>query len=93
MQTWLKAKDIISIITKKYDLSSDNFVLFNIWEKELGKLSKNIVLVGKKNKTLLVKINNPIYKQELILRKKEFINKINQYFGKNEFVNEIKIWR
>ena len=46
-------------------------------------------MVGKKHKTLLVKVDNPNYRQELKLRKKEIIKKLNDCFG-YEIVNEIK---
>jgi hypothetical protein len=89
---WIKAADAVKEIIKKFELDNkDNIALFTIWDKELGKLAKKIRLTGKLGKVMLVKIDNPTYRQELVLRKKEFVNKINQHYGGKEFVNDIKI--
>lgn len=90
---FVQAKDIVDNLLKKYGLTSDTYAIFNnIWDKELGKLSKKIKLIGKKDGCLLVQVDNPVYMQELRVRKKEFVNKINGHFGK-KIVDNIKIMR
>lgn len=79
--TFTKVGDIVDTVLEKHDFTKDTYSLFDIWEKELGKLTKFIKMVGRRNKTLLVKVDNPVYKQELRLRKKEFLNKINDHYG------------
>lgn len=86
---FIPAKEIVKSLLGRYGISQEDYCLYDIWEKELGKLAKKIKMVGKKNKSLLVKIDNPSYSQELRFRKKEFIKKINGHFGE-EVVNEIK---
>lgn len=89
---WHRAGDVVKVLAKRFNLSPDNYSVFKVWDKELGRLAAKLVLVGKKNKTLLVKPHSSIYKQELVLRKKEIINKINQYYHKG-FIEDIKIVR
>ena len=83
-------KDIVGAVLKKYGMDTDTYALFEIWEKELGKLAKKIVLVGKKDRCLLVEVMNPVYRQELKYRKKEFVEKINDHFQKKIF-DDIKV--
>lgn len=80
-------------LLKKYDLTPDTYAIFDkIWDKELGRLSKRIKLVGKKDRCLLVQVDNPVYMQELRVRKKEFVDKINGHFGK-KVIDNIKTMR
>ena len=84
-----KSSEIINALLKKYGITEENYSLFVIWEKETGKMSQKMKLVGKKGKSLIVEVQNPTYRQELRFRKNELINKINDHFGK-KIINEIK---
>jgi len=88
----VKAKDVIEELLKKYDLTPDSYAVFEIWNKELGALAKKVKLAGKDKGCLLVKVDNPVYLQEIKVRKKEFIDKINGHFGK-KVVDDIKVIR
>jgi len=85
-------RNIVKDVLINYGLDSDTYSLLVISEKEFGKLVKNIQIIGKKGQNLLVKVNNSIYKQELLARKTEIINKINGHFGK-KIINDIKVVR
>jgi len=88
---WAKSAEIIKDIIRKYELTnSDNMAMYEIWVKVVGNLAKKIQLLGKKGKVLLVKTDNQTYRQELTLRKKEIVTKINHHFGK-QFISDIKI--
>ena len=90
---FIPAKFIVEDLLKKYGLTADTYAIFyKIWDKELGRLSKKIKLVGKRDRCLLVQVDNPVYMQELRVRKKEFVDKINGHFGK-KVVDNIKIIR
>ena len=83
------AYDIVKELLKKYKLSTDDYAVFDIWEKELGPLARKIKMVGKKGKMLRIMTNNPVYRQEISIRKKELIKKINGHFDR-EVVNSIE---
>lgn len=83
------AKEIVKDLLEKYGISKDTYQLYDLWDKELGKLAKRINIAGIKGKTILVKVDNPVYQQELQLRKRELLRKLNDYFG-YKIVNEIK---
>ncbi|MDI6641048.1 MAG: DUF721 domain-containing protein [Elusimicrobiota bacterium] len=83
------SKEIVKDLFEKYGITKDIYQLYEIWDKELGKLSKRIKMAGIKGKTILVKADNPVYRQELRLRKQELLRKLNDYFG-YRIVNEIK---
>jgi|YNPNPStandDraft_1061719.scaffolds.fasta_scaffold65274_1 hypothetical protein len=89
---FIDIRNIVKDVLINYGLDSDTYSLLVISEKEFGKLVKNIQIIGKKGQNLLVKVNNSIYKQELLARKTEIINKINGHFGK-KIINDIKVVR
>ncbi|MBU2567534.1 MAG: DUF721 domain-containing protein [Elusimicrobia bacterium] len=86
---FIPASDIVKELLKKYKLSTDDYAVFDIWEKELGPLAGKVKMVGKKGKKILIKVNNPVYRQEISMRKKELIKKINGHFDR-EVVNSIE---
>jgi len=90
---FVRANTVVSKLLAKYGINTDTYAIFeSIWDKELGKLARRIELVGRQRDTLLVKVDNPAYMQELKLRKKEIIEKINGHFGK-AVIDNIKITR
>ena len=88
----IRTRDIVKELLSKYGIDKDAMAVFSIWEKELGRLAKNIRLTGLKDGCLFVDIDKSAYMQELKYRKKEFIEKINGHFGK-KIVSEIRINR
>ncbi|MFH0807176.1 MAG: DUF721 domain-containing protein [Elusimicrobiota bacterium] len=83
------AREIVKKLLESYGIKEENYALYDIWNKELGKLSKKIRMIGISGDTILVQTDHPAYKQEVRIRKKEFIKKINGHFG-HEMVKEIK---
>ncbi|OGS20926.1 MAG: hypothetical protein A2252_04340 [Elusimicrobia bacterium RIFOXYA2_FULL_39_19] len=84
------AKDIVKKLLAQYGINNETYALYDVWNKELGKIAKKARMIGKTGGTILVHVDNPIYKQELTIRKKEFIKKINDHFGRR-IVDDIKI--
>ncbi|OGS03865.1 MAG: hypothetical protein A2204_05665 [Elusimicrobia bacterium RIFOXYA1_FULL_47_7] len=85
------AGNILDAIKKQLGLDEKIHVIMQAWEKELGAMSKDAELVAVHKGTLLVEVASSAHFQELSLRKRELINKLNQYFGKEKFVKAIKI--
>lgn len=87
---FVPASEVVKKLLESYGLREENYALYDVWNKELGKLSKKIKMVGIKGKIILVETEHPAYKQEIRIRKKEFIRKINDNFG-SKMVEDIKI--
>lgn len=86
---FFKAQQIIEIIQERIGLNKENYAIYQIFEKTLGKLAKNTKIIGIKEGTIWVIVEAPVYLQELFLIKKEIITKINQYLGNNK-IKDIK---
>ncbi len=85
------AGNIIDALRKSLGLDDETYVIIQIWEKELSPLMNNAALVGVKKGTLIVEVASSVHFQELAMRKREVINKINQYFSNKKVVKELKI--
>lgn len=54
------------------------------WEKIMGKaISNHTKSVFIKNKTLFVKLDSPVLRNELLMRKESIIKHLNDYAGEN----------
>lgn len=89
--SFVPADEIINVLKKNLGLDEKTYALFKIWEKELGSLSKSAEIAGLKNGRLVVEVASSAHFQELTLRKRELTKKINQYFGSEKFIKEIKL--
>jgi hypothetical protein len=86
-----KSDKIVEALLKKYGLNETDFSLYDIFENEIGsELGKYVQMVGKKGKSLLVKIENSVYHQEFLMRKKEILKRINDCYGE-KIVEDIKV--
>ncbi len=86
-----KVDKIVELLVKKYGLNETDFSLYDIFENEIGPvLGKYIHVAGKKNKALLVRVENSVYHQEFLVKKKEIIKKINECYGE-KVIEDIKV--
>jgi len=89
--SFTKSDKIVELLLKKYGLDEIDFSLYDIFENEIGSdLGKYVQMVGKKGKSLLVKIENSVYHQEFLMRKKEILRRINDCYGK-EIIEDIRV--
>ncbi|OGS28247.1 MAG: hypothetical protein A2297_10130 [Elusimicrobia bacterium RIFOXYB2_FULL_48_7] len=84
------ASEVVKKLLESYGIREENYSIYDIWNKELGKLSKKIRMMGVKGTTIMVEADHAAYKQEVRIRKKEFLKKINGHFGRI-VVEDIKI--
>ena len=85
------SNSIVNEVKKLLGLNEETGAVFSIWEKELGRLAKSAVIAGIQKKTLLVEVESSAHFQELNLRRKELIRKINGHFVNKKVINNIKI--
>jgi hypothetical protein len=83
--------DIIERLKRHLGLDEKTDAIFKIWEKELGQLAQGVKLIGIKDGNLLAEAESNVHLQELTLRRREFVKKINQYFGNEKVIKTIKI--
>jgi hypothetical protein len=87
--SWTKANEIIELLRKRLGLE-EFFTIERVWNKEVG--IEGISLTGYKNRTIFAKTQSSVAVSELNFRKKEIINKINQYIGSAKIKNiKVKI--
>ncbi|MDR2192137.1 MAG: DUF721 domain-containing protein [Endomicrobium sp.] len=79
---------VIETIKQELGLDEDFFVIAKVWEKETG--SQTIELCGFKNGVLYAQTPYSAALNDIMLRKKEIINRLNQYLSRKKIKN-IKI--
>jgi len=79
---------VIKTIKQQLGLDEDFFIIANVWEKETG--AQNIELCGFKDGVIYAQTPYSAGLNDIMLRKKEIINKLNQYLSIKKIRN-IKI--
>ena len=80
--------EVSSIIKQNYDklgLNDDYFIIMYKWQKEL--VNNKIELSGFKDGVIFASAKSAVYVNDLNLRKRQIINKLNQYLGKKLIKN------
>jgi hypothetical protein len=85
------ANDIINLLKRQLGLDENTYAVMQIWERELGPLAKYAELVAFQKRQLIVEVASSVHLQEMTLRRRDLINKINQYFGREKVVKDIKL--
>ena len=88
----LELKKAIDVFLKKNDLekgvNQNNAII--IWEQIVGeKIAKNTKADSVEFGVLMVKVETPTWRQELIFKKQEILEKINHQLGQNT-IREIR---
>jgi len=86
-----ESKSIIDALKRELGLNEKMFAVLKIWEKELGPLAKNCEIAKIKKDEIFVEVASNAHLQELTMRRKELIRKINQHFGSEKVLRNIKI--
>ncbi|MFH1380538.1 MAG: DUF721 domain-containing protein [bacterium] len=82
MKNFAHVKDGLNSVLKKLGITTDNYAVFEIWEKEAGVLARACKDIYIRNKILYIYMESPVHMQELMLRKNDIIKKINNHFAK-----------
>jgi hypothetical protein len=84
------SSQIIETLKKQLGLDVDFFTVLKIWEKEVG--VQDVDIYGYKNGTIMTMAYSGVAANEINLRKKEIIKKMNQYLGEKKIKNiKVKI--
>lgn len=80
-----KPEEIIPNLLEKFGITPQNYMAFEIWEKEFTDLNDSIKLIGIKDDTLFVKVSTSVHSNELKINKKEILSRINKYYEFEKF--------
>ena len=80
-----EVSSIIKQISSKLGLNDDYFIIMSKWQQELG--NNKIELNGFKDGIIFASAKSAVYINDLNLRKRQIINKLNQYLGKKVVKN------
>ncbi len=62
-------------------LTADTGALFDVWQKEAGTLCRGCTDVALRGTILYITVTAPVYSQEIALRKRDLVRKINGHFS------------
>ncbi|MEN3014036.1 MAG: DUF721 domain-containing protein [Endomicrobiia bacterium] len=83
MEKFVKIDVILKNLFKRYGISENLGILYDVWEKVVGKeIAKKIKLCGARKDELLVTVNSPACAHHLKLNKNEYLKKINELLSK-----------
>jgi hypothetical protein len=85
------SNEIINGLRRQLGLDDITYAVMRAWEHEAGALLQGAELIGIQKGKLIVAVANSVYFQELMLRKRDLIKKINQYTGGEKVVKDIKL--
>lgn len=88
---FVPSHDIIALLRKQLGLDERTYAVMQAWEREAGAFASHATIAGIKNGTLVIEVSTPVHFQELTLRKRELLNKINQYNGGGRVIKSIKL--
>lgn len=88
-KTFTPVDDIVKSILDRLGVTSETHALFTIWEKEAGNLAQTCKDIYVKGGILYVEISSPLYIQELMLRKRQILQKINGHFAQ-KIISDIR---
>lgn len=83
-------KEILSSYTVFNGIKIENLmILDSVWKNEMKDFSSMCDIHSIEKKRLIVKVKNPVIKNEIFMRKDEILKKINGHF-KTKFITDIK---
>jgi hypothetical protein len=82
-----EASKIMEAIKKELGLDEDFFIVAKVWEKELG--IEGVEISGYKNGVIYALTDSSAAINEIMIRKKEILKKLNQYTGGGKLKNII----
>ena len=80
-----EVSSILKTISDKLGLNDDYFIIMSKWQQELG--NDKVELNGFKDGIIFASAKSAVYLNDLNLRKRQIINKLNQYLGKKAVTN------
>lgn len=83
----VEVSSLLPKIKKSIGLDDNYFIIISKWQQEVG--NNKVILNGFKNGILFATTVSAIYLNDFNLRKRQIINRLNQYLG-NKVIKNIK---
>ena len=77
--------EVMDALKKQLGLDEDFFTIIKVWEKELG--IEDVEINGYKNGVIYALTDSSVAINEIMIRKKEILKKLNQYLGSKKLKN------
>ena len=71
-------KEILKNTLYKFKIDGSTRDVYEAWDKKMGKFAKHAQVVSVKDDCVVVNVDNSVFLQELTLRKKEILDKLNK---------------
>jgi len=81
----IEVSSLLPKIKKSIGLDDNYFIIMSKWKQEVG--NNKIILNGFKNGTLFATTVSAAHLNDFNLRKRQIINRLNQYLGKKVIKN------
>ena len=81
----IEVSSLLPKIKKSIGLDDNYFIIISKWQQEIG--NNKVVLNGFKNGTIFATTISAVYLNDFNLRKRQIINRLNQYLGKKVIKN------
>lgn len=82
---FIEVSQILKKISKKLGLDDNYFIIMSKWQQEVG--NNKIELEGFKDGVIFSSTKSAVYLNDFNLRKKQIIDRLNQYLGKKIIKN------
>ncbi|MDR1196618.1 MAG: DUF721 domain-containing protein [Endomicrobium sp.] len=80
-----EVSEIMEAVKKELGLDEDFFAVIKVWEKELG--ISGVEISGYKNGVIYAETDSSAAVNEIMIRKKEILKKLNQYLSSKKLKN------
>ena len=81
----IEVSSLLPKIKKSIGLDDNYFIIMSKWQQEVG--NNKVVLNGFKNGIIFATTISAVYLNDFNLRKRQIINRLNQYLGKKIIKN------
>ena len=81
----IEVSSLLPKIKKNIGLDNNYFIIISRWQQEVG--NNKVILNGFKNGILFATTISTAYLNDFNLRKRQIINRLNQYLGKKVIKN------
>lgn len=71
-------KEILKNTLYKFKIDGSTRDVYEAWDKKISKYAKHAQVVSVQDDLIVVNVDNSVYLQELMLRKKEILNELNK---------------
>ena len=80
--TLIPIKKILDSTLHNLKIDSSRKDIYDIWDREMGRFAEHAQIVSVRDDFIIVNVDNSVFLQELVLRKKEILKKINLFLKK-----------